>query len=89
MGCKTYLGSSGFFRTRLSKLTINDILAETKAMDNQAKDIKSEAMRSVWYMRGGLSYAEAMNLSFEEREIIVSIVKQNMETTKESGLPFF
>jgi hypothetical protein len=58
-------------------------------MDDQAKDIKSEAMRSVWYMRGGLSYAEAMNLSFEEREIIVSIVKQNMETTKESGLPFF
>jgi len=58
-------------------------------MDDQAKLIKSEAMRSVWYMRGGLSFTESMNLSSEEREIIVEIVKSNMETTKESGLPFF
>jgi len=58
-------------------------------MDDQAKNIKTEAMRSVWYMRGGLSFSEAMNLSFDEREIIVDIVKSNMETTKESGMPFF
>jgi hypothetical protein len=58
-------------------------------MDDQAKQIKAEAMRSIWYMRGGLSFSEAMNLSVEEREIIVEIVKSNMETTKESGLPFF
>lgn len=58
-------------------------------MDEQAKSIKTEAMRSVWYMRGGLSFAESMNLSMDEREIIVGIVKSNMETTKESGLPFF
>jgi hypothetical protein len=89
VGCTTYFGSSGFFRTRLSRLKINDILAETKAMDDQARLIKTEAMRSVWYMRGGLSFTESMNLSQEEREIIVEIVKSNMETTKESGLPFF
>ena len=58
-------------------------------MDDQAKLIKAEAMRSVWYMRGGLSFKESMNLSQDEREIIVEIVKANMETTKESGLPFF
>lgn len=46
-------------------------------------------MRAVWYMRGGLSFAEAMNLSFDERELILEIVKDNMETTKKSGLPFF
>lgn len=46
-------------------------------------------MRSVWYMRGGISFAEAMNLSYDEREIITEIVKANMETTKQSGLPFF
>lgn len=40
-------------------------------------------------MRGGLTYDEAMNLSQQEREIIGKIVKDNMETTKESGLPFF
>jgi hypothetical protein len=41
-----------------------------------------------WYMRG-LSYAEGMNLSLDEREIVAEIIKENLETTKKSGLPFF
>ena len=40
-------------------------------------------------MRGGLSYDDAMMLSYEDRKIISDIVKENLETTKESGLPFF
>ncbi len=40
-------------------------------------------------MRGGISYAEAMHLSAEEREIITELVKDNLETTKKTGLPFF
>jgi hypothetical protein len=37
----------------------------------------------------GMSYAEAIHLSFEERMIISGIIKENLETTKKSGLPFF
>jgi hypothetical protein len=37
----------------------------------------------------GLSYSEVMNMSFEEREIISEIIKDNLETTKKSGMPFF
>jgi hypothetical protein len=37
----------------------------------------------------GMSYSEAMNLSFEERSIVGEIIKDNLETTKKSGLPFF
>jgi hypothetical protein len=40
-------------------------------------------------MRGGLTYAESMNLSHKEREIIGALIKDNLETTKKSGLPFF
>lgn len=40
-------------------------------------------------MRGAFSYAEIMNMSWEEREIIGDIVKDNLETTKKSGMPFF
>jgi len=40
-------------------------------------------------MRGGLSYSESMLLGFEDREIIGRIIEKNLETTKESGLPFF
>lgn len=40
-------------------------------------------------MRGGLTYDEAIMLNQSEREIVAKIVKDNMEATKKSGLPFF
>jgi hypothetical protein len=40
-------------------------------------------------MRGGISFDDSMMLSFEDREIINRIIKDNLETTKESGMPFF
>ena len=65
-----------------------EILQLAKKLDNEAREIKKEALKSCWYMRG-MSYSEAMHLSWEEREIISEIVKDNFETTKKSGLPFF
>jgi hypothetical protein len=40
-------------------------------------------------MRGGITYDEAMQLGQVERDIINELVKENLETTKKSGLPFF
>ena len=40
-------------------------------------------------MRGGLSYSDAILLSAEERKIVAEIIKDNLETTKKSGLPYF
>jgi hypothetical protein len=40
-------------------------------------------------MRGGISIDDAFALSVEDREIIADIIKDNLETTKKSGLPFF
>lgn len=37
----------------------------------------------------GMGYSEAMSLGPEEREIVAEIIKDNLETTKKSGLPFF
>lgn len=37
----------------------------------------------------GLSYSEGMNLSFDERELVGEIIKDNLETTKKTGLNFF
>ena len=58
-------------------------------MEREAKQIRSDTLNLCWYMRGGLTYAEAMQLSFQERESIGALVKENLETTKKSGLPFF
>ena len=40
-------------------------------------------------MRGGITIEEAYNLSQEDKLLINDIVKENLETTKKSGLPFF
>jgi hypothetical protein len=37
----------------------------------------------------GMSYQEALHLSYDERLIVSDIIKDNLETTKKSGLPFF
>jgi hypothetical protein len=40
-------------------------------------------------MRGGISIDEMYLLSYEERTIIAELIKENLEATKKSGLPFF
>lgn len=65
-----------------------EILREVKNLEKEAKAIKKEILQMCWYMRG-LSYSEGMNLSFDERQIVSEIIKDNLETTKKSGLPFF
>ena len=58
-------------------------------MDKEADNIRQEALKMAWYMRGGLTYEESMALSSNERAMISALIKENLETTKKSGLPFF
>jgi hypothetical protein len=51
--------------------------------------MKEEAMRLAWHMRGSISYEHALMLSVKEREIISKIIKENFETVKKTGLPYF
>ena len=46
-------------------------------------------MRMCWFMRGGVTYSEILEMSYSEREIIAIIIKDNLEITKESKVPFF
>jgi hypothetical protein len=65
-----------------------EILQVSEKLDKEARSIKKEVLKMCWYMRG-LSYSEGMNLSWEERDIIGEIIKENLETTKKTGLNFF
>jgi hypothetical protein len=42
-----------------------------------------------WYMRGGASYEDVLNMSDAERKSINEIIENNLEVTKQSQLPFF
>lgn len=58
-------------------------------MDSDNLKFKEELLRLVWYMRGGVSYTEVFCMSQQERDLIGKIVKDNLETTKKSRMPFF
>jgi hypothetical protein len=58
-------------------------------MEKECNDIRQEAIRMTWYMRGGINYEQALQLSMSERKIISVLIKENLDTTKKSGLPFF
>ncbi len=58
-------------------------------MDKETHNIRLDVLKLCWYMRGGITYEEAMQMSEADRKIVNEIVKENLETTKKSGLPFF
>jgi len=56
-------------------------------LEKEISDIKANALKLSWYMRGGVSYADIMNMSVTERKLISEIVTENIEITKKSGMP--
>jgi hypothetical protein len=70
-------------------MTNDDIIETLDRMDKEAKAIKDNVLRICWYMRGSISYDDGMLLSRQDIDIINKLIKDNMETTKKSGLPFF
>ena len=78
-----------FFRSTIVNLSQEDILALVDRYESEVKQIKHNILKMCWYMRGGVTYDELMNMSIVEREIIAKIIDENLETTKKSGLAFF
>jgi len=63
-----------------------------KLIEQYEKDvegIRKSALTLSWYMRGGASYEDILNMSTQERKAIEKIIEDNLETTKKTSLPFF
>lgn len=60
-----------------------------KSYEDQVIEIKKNALRMSWYMRGGASYEDILNMSLSERSSISEIIESNMEITKKNQIPFF
>jgi hypothetical protein len=67
----------------------DDINTIVENMDQEAAAIKQNCLKLSWYMRGGITYDQTMMLSPDERRMISELAKENIETTKKSGLPWF
>jgi hypothetical protein len=70
-------------------LSFEEIDQLSNSMERESKAIKDEIYRLCWYMRGSMSLTEAYNLSIEDIEVLNKIVKDNLETTKKTQMPFF
>lgn len=70
-------------------LSVDKILEESKKLEGFQKEFKSELMKICWYMRGSISLDEAYNLSYEDKQLLGDIIKENLETTKKTKMPFF
>ena len=63
-----------------------------KLTDSMVKEIDGldrNALKMSWYMRGGVSYSDIMNMTTKQVDALNSIIDENLETTKKSKMPFF
>ncbi len=58
-------------------------------MDKEAESIRRQSLKMSWYMRGGATYEDVLQMSSAERKMLGELIKENLETTKSSKLPFF
>ena len=58
-------------------------------MENETKNFKMDLFKMAWYMRGSMSLEDLFMISYEDREIIGRIIKENLETAKKTGMPVF
>jgi hypothetical protein len=65
------------------------VIALLDNMDRESKVLKEDLLKMCWFMRGGLTYDDAMMLSYRDREMIAKVIDKNLETAKKTGLPFF
>jgi hypothetical protein len=70
-------------------MTMAEIQVEVNNLEKESKAIKKELYKLAWFMRGGISLAELYVLDTNDREILSELIQENLETTKNSGLPFF
>ena len=72
-------------------MTLDDeeILELIERMEKETKAMRDNVLRICWYMRGSISYNDGMLLGQQDIELINKIIKDNLETTQKSKLPFF
>ena len=58
-------------------------------LDKEANSIREQSIKMAWHMRGGATYDDILQMSWTERTAISALIKENMETTNKTRLPFF
>jgi len=58
-------------------------------LENEVKQFKQTLFRTSWYMRGGVTMEDLLHVySYEDREMLYAIIKENINTTQETRIAF-
>ncbi len=77
-----------FFRNTIAPLEESDLLKLVDDYEQQSKQIKYDAYKLAWYMRGAFSYEDVMyKISQEDKEIIGKIAEENIKLTTDAKMP--
>lgn len=60
-----------------------------ESYDKESKALKKSLLKLCWGMRGSIGLDEIYQLSYQDRELINQLIKENIEVTNETGLPYF
>jgi len=74
---------------RLLHLDSEGIDKLVQEYEEDTKAIKDNLFRICWFMRGSISLNEAHMLTYEDQKIIAKIIESNLQTTKDTQMPFF
>jgi hypothetical protein len=77
-----------FFRKSLIGLTASQVEEYLVRLEKEAKDFKTELVRLSWYMRGGVTVDQLLHqYSHDDRSAMYTVVKENIELSKETNMP--
>ena len=66
----------------------DEALSLAKEYESQVKNLKDEAYRLGWYMRGGVDVPNLLyDTDLEDFEIMRNIAKEHIENTKNARMP--
>jgi hypothetical protein len=70
-------------------MSMEEIDKMTDSMVKEIDELDRNALKMSWYMRGGVSYSDIMNMTSKQVDALNSVIDENLETTKKSKMPFF
>jgi hypothetical protein len=72
----------------MTTMSNSDISKYVERLESTVKGIKEEIFKISWYMRGGVSAQELFHVySYEDRMLLSSLIKDNIETIQKTKLP--
>ena len=63
--------------------SVEDIIKEYRI---ETKAIMKDVAEICWFMRGGITWDQGMNLTHKQRKVIKEVINDNIERVKQTGL---